>query len=145
MDPVYETFKSQVKDYVAIDDSLKRNSKEAAISRKEKKELSDLIARFLDERREFDKVKIPGGYLAARQKTLKVPFTEAQKRAELQRLLSAGITDAEKIWETLKAGSGTKVELRLTRRSTRKRKAKDAGKGDSRPAKKQHVAGPPAM
>lgn len=125
--------KSDVVEFVRLDDGLKTARKQSKEAREAMNECRERIIAYMREA-EIERLGLKKGqqYLELCEKELKVRATAECVKAKLKELIERNVTDPEIIFKEISSCGGTKKEWKLARRTKR-------GTGDSskQPKKKQ--------
>ncbi len=115
------SIKSDIKDYVRVDDGLKEARGQMKEARGSMKACSERIIEFM-RKSEMDKFSLKKGeqFLILQEKTLKVRPDAEVIKAKIRDLLAEGKTDPSLIWDEVQKCGGTKIVWKLSRRSKRK-------------------------
>jgi hypothetical protein len=117
--------KSDVKEFVRLDDGLKDARSQTKVARKELEACRERIITYM-RTAGIGRLGIKKGtqFLEAKEKTLKIrPHADVVK-AKLQELISKSVTDPEEIYKAIQECGGTKQVWKLSRRSKRKPSSK---------------------
>jgi hypothetical protein len=127
-----ESVKSDIKNYVRVDDGLKEAHSQMKGTKEEMKECAERIITFMRQSK-MDKFSLKKGEqsLILQEKTLKIrPVAEAI-HARLAEMLAEGKTDPSYIWDEIQKCGGTKTVWKLARRSKRKSDSKKRPRPDT--------------
>lgn len=140
-DPVVipSAVKTDIKEYVRIDDGLKEARGQMKDARAGMKQCSERIIDFM-RKADMEKFSLKKGeqFLILQEKTLKVRPDAEVVKAKLQELITSGKTDPAFIWDEIQKCGGTKIAWKLSRRSKRKQSTKS-----DKPKKKRARAAEP--
>lgn len=113
--------KTDIKEYVRIDDGLKEARGQMKEARAGMKQCSEHIIEFM-RTAGMEKFSLKKGeqFLILQEKTLKVRPDAEVVKAKLQELIAEGKTDPAYIWDEVQKCGGTRNVWKLSRRSKRK-------------------------
>lgn len=131
---------ANVKEFVRLDDGLKKAREEMKGVRKAMEECRELIIQYMRES-DVERLGIKKGsqFLELAEKQLKVRAPADCIKAKLKELMAKGVTDPEVIYEEISKCGGTKQVWKLSRRTKRTAKPKKAP-GDKPLKKKKKTA-----
>ena len=134
--------KSDVVEFVRLDDGLKVARTQAKEARDAMNECRERIVDYMKES-EIERLGIKKGqqFLELCEKQLKVRPTAECVKSKLQELMSKNVIDPETIYTAISECGGTKTEWKLARRSKRQpgRPKKDADKDEHQPKKRKRT------
>lgn len=109
-DPV-EIFKQSVREYIQIDDQLKKASKDLSVVKKQKNELGELIREFMT-KNNYDAVSSENATITMKETTRKTGLKEENILEIAKKFL--GDTDASKFMESLNATRDTVTKDKIS-------------------------------
>lgn len=131
MSEVPASTKADVKEFIRLDDGLKEARAQTKEARKELEGCRERIVAFMRDSK-IGRLGIKKGtqFLEAKEKTLRIRPKADVVKAKLQELMSRNITSPEEIYKAIQECGGTKTVWKLSRRSKRAPKVKEAA-GDT--------------
>jgi len=128
---------ANVKEFVRLDDGLKKAREEMKGVRKAMEECRELIIQYMRDA-DVERLGIKKGsqFLELAEKQLKVRATAEVVKEKIKDLMARGVTDPEAIYEEISKCGGTKQVWKLSRRSKRTAKPKKETEGADPDGKK---------
>ena len=131
---------ANVKEFVRLDDGLKKAREEIKTVRKAMEECKELIIQYMREA-DVERLGIKKGaqFLELAEKQLKIRPTAECVKEKIKDLMAKGVTDPETIYQEISKCGGTKQVWKLSRRTKRTAKPKEEG-AEKPPKKKKKMA-----
>ena len=132
-----QTVKTDVLEFVRLDDGLKKAREEMKVAKHSMEEIKEKIIAYMRES-EVERLSIKKGsqFLELNEKKLKVRPTSECVKAKIAELVANGTKDPETFYQEINKCGGTRQVWKLSRRTKRIYKPKESN-GQKEPLKKK--------